>query len=197
MDERLGVLLGSIPNPITGQRYILGLDGLSRSGKTTLTNKLKDALRRRNIEVLVFHLDDYIVERSKRYNTGHDEWFEYYFLQWDIESLRDNLFKKLRDNKTISLAVYDASSDQHVIQNVVIPDTCIIIVEGVFLQRKEWRNYLDFTLYLDCPRETRFSRESMNTQKEIDKFKKRYWKAEDFYLNTEKPKYTADCVIIG
>lgn len=37
----------------------------------------------------------------------------------------------------------------------------------------------------------------MNTQKEIDKFKKRYWKAEDFYLNTEKPKYTADCVIIG
>lgn len=105
MDERLGVLLGSIPNPITGQRHILGLDGLSRSGKTTLTNKLKDALRRRNIEVLVFHLDDYIVERSKRYNTGHNEWFEYYFLQWDIESLHHNLFKKLRDNKTISLAV--------------------------------------------------------------------------------------------
>lgn len=147
--------------------------------------------------MLVFHLDDYIVERGKRYNTGHDEWFEYYFLQWDIESLHHNLFKKLRDNKTISLAVYDASSDQHVIQNTVIPDTCIIIVEGVFLQRKEWRDYLDFTLYLDCPRETRFSRGSVKTRKEIDKFKNRYWKAEDFYLNAEKPKCTADCVIIG
>ena len=50
-------------------------------------------------------------------------------------------------------------------------------------------------VYLDCPRETRFLRESPETQKNLSKFKNRYWKAEDYYLETELPKDRADVVI--
>ena len=51
-------------------------------------------------------------------------------------------------------------------------------------------------VYLDCPRETRFLRESKKTQKNLSKFENRYWKAEDYYLETELPKDRADLVII-
>ncbi|MGQ0438274.1 kinase, partial [Bacillus sp. B-TM1] len=50
-------------------------------------------------------------------------------------------------------------------------------------------------VYLDCPRETRFLRESKETQKKLLKFENRYWKAEDYYLETESPKDRADLII--
>ena len=38
-------------------------------------------------------------------------------------------------------------------------------------------------------------RESKKTQKNLSKFENRYWKAEDYYLETELPKDRADLVI--
>lgn len=57
--------------------FIVAIDGLSGAGKTTLANELKSSMN----HVVMIHIDDHIVEKSKRYNTRHDEWFEYYQLQ--------------------------------------------------------------------------------------------------------------------
>jgi uridine kinase len=65
---------------------------------------------------------------------------------------------------------------------VLIPNDCVVIIEGVFLQRKEWREFFDYIVYLDCPRETRFLREGEIVKGNIEKFRNRYWKAEDYYL---------------
>jgi uridine kinase len=161
-------------------RFILGIDGLSRSGKTTLVKKLKVILQEKRINVCVFHIDDFIVERKKRYHTGNDEWIEYYYLQWDIKWLKENFFMKLRESNQITLPFYDDELDTHTIQNVTLPDTCMIIIEGVFLQRREWRSFFDFVVYLDCPRNTRFLRESKSTQQNIEKFRNRYGKQKTF-----------------
>ena len=47
----------------------------------------------------------------------------------------------------------------------------VIVIEGVFLQRKEWRDFFHYMVYLDCPRETRFLRESEETQKTFQNLK--------------------------
>jgi uridine kinase len=195
LEDNLLVLLNNIPKIEKGNRFILGIDGLSRSGKTTFANKLSQLLQEKNIQVCVFHIDDYIVEREKRYNTKHEEWFEYYNLQWDVEWLKDNLFKKLKGSNQLNLPFYDNVSDTHSTQIIKIPDTCVIIIEGVFLQRREWRGFYDYVVYLDCPRNKRFFRESDSTQNNIEKFRNRYWKAEDYYLKTEAPAKQADLVL--
>ncbi|MFC7441063.1 kinase [Laceyella putida] len=187
MEDNLSVLLTFIPKIEKGNRFVLGIDGLSRSGKTTLANKLSQVLQEKKIQVCVFHMDDYIVEREKRYNTGHEEWFEYYHLQWDVEWLKDHLFKKLKVSNQLNLSIYDDATDTHSTQKIKIPDTCVIIIEGIFLQRREWRGFYDCLVYLDCPRNKRFLRERDSTQKNIEKFRNRYWKAEDYYLKTEAP----------
>ncbi|PRZ13100.1 hypothetical protein CLV36_110150 [Laceyella sediminis] len=107
--------------------------------------------------------------------------------------LKENFFMKLRESNQITLPFYDGELDT--IQNVTLPDTCIIIIEGVFLQRREWRSFFDFVVYLDCPRNTRFLRESNSTQQNDEKFRKIYWKAEDYYLENEDPKKQANFVL--
>ncbi|WP_449619887.1 kinase [Robertmurraya sp. Marseille-Q9965] len=177
------------------QRIVLGIDGLSRSGKTTLTKKVVQHLQEENISVCLFHIDDYIVEKKRRYNTGFEEWIEYYKLQWDVRWLKENLFQKLKKSNELKLLTYDYDSDTQKLEMTEIPDTCVIIIEGVFLQRKDWREFYDIMIYLESSREIRFSRESESTKRNIEKFQSRYWKAEDYYLEVETPLEQADLVI--
>ncbi|AEW56060.1 kinase [Bacillus sp. Gnz1/3] len=176
-------------------RFILGIDGLSRSGKTTFVAKLKENMKQESIPFQIFHIDDHIVERNKRYHTGYEEWYEYYYLQWDIAYLQKKFFQKLQTETKLKLPFYNNETDSSEMKKVQIPIVGVIVIEGVFLQRKEWRDFFHYMVYLDCPRETRFLRESKKTQKNLSKFENRYWKAEDYYLETELPKDRADLVI--
>ncbi|MCM3666191.1 kinase [Mesobacillus subterraneus] len=177
------------------QRFILGIDGLSRSGKTSFVKRVASNLKDLGIPFHVIHIDDHIVERAKRYNTGQEEWCEYYYFQWDVEWLKVHLFGKLLSADQIELPFYDDELDEQTSRVLHLTGKKVLIVEGVFLMREEWKNYFDFTVFLDCPRDVRFSRESAKTQSNIEKFKKRYWKAEDFYLETVKPAENTDLVI--
>ncbi|MDM5239662.1 kinase [Bacillus cereus] len=176
-------------------RFILGIDGLSRSGKTTFVTNLKENMKQEGILFHIFHIDDHIVERNKRYHTGFEEWYEYYYLQWDIKWLRQKFFQTLQSETNLKLPFYRDDTDTCEMKKVQIPIVGVIVIEGVFLQRKEWRDFFHYMVYLDCPRETRFLRESEETQKNLSKFKNRYWKAEDYYLESETPEKRADLVI--
>ncbi|KMP95758.1 MULTISPECIES: kinase [Bacillus cereus group] len=176
-------------------RFILGIDGLSRSGKTTFVTNLKENMKQESIPFHIFHIDDHIVERNKRYHTGYEEWYEYYYLQWDIESLRQKFFQKLQTETKLNLPFYNNVIDSCEMKKVQIPIVGVIVIEGVFLQRKEWRDFFHYMVYLDCPRETRFLRESEETQKNLSKFENRYWKAEDYYLESETPQKRANLLI--
>ncbi|WP_163527984.1 kinase [Halobacillus ihumii] len=178
-----------------GKRLVVGIDGLSRSGKTTFSKKLVENLRKKAIPVYVLHLDDHIEGRKKRYDTGYDPWYEYYHLQWDIEWLKVNLFEKLKWTDQISLPFYEQEDDTHAVAIINLPLSGVILIEGVFLQRKEWRDFFDYVVYLDCPKEIRFSRETESAQLDLEKFINRYWKAEDYYLKRESPTKQANLVI--
>lgn len=159
MPGDIDTLVTSILNRRAGDRFVVGIDGLSRAGKTTAVDKIQQRLIENNKSVCVFHIDDHIVERKKRNGTGFAQWHEYYKLQWDVGYLRRKLFEKLRDAPEISLPFYDSERDETANKTVIVPDNCIVVVEGVFLQRPEWREFFDFVVYLDCPRATRFERE--------------------------------------
>ncbi|MEK4485696.1 kinase [Psychrobacillus sp. FSL H8-0484] len=191
------ILLKRIQEIETGNRFILGVDGLSRSGKTILGNKLSAHLKEMNIPFHIFHIDDHIVERKKRYDTGFEQWYEYYNLQWDIDWLSQNFFDKIKKSSPIRIPFYDKESDTQSIRNIQLPNACVIIIEGVFLQRKEWRNFFDYIVFLDCPRDDRFLRESKEAQRGMEKLNQRYWKAEEYYLETEIPIQKANLVLNG
>ncbi|MGR3764226.1 kinase [Rossellomorea sp. NS-SX7] len=175
---------------------VIGVDGLSRSGKTTYVKDAGDLLKENHIDYVCLHMDDFIERRKKRYHTGLDEWKEYYYLQWNVENLRNDMFSKLKSSTRLTLQYYDDESDVHTTKELKLPSSGVILIEGVFLQRKEWKGYFDYLIYLDCGREARFRRENESTQAQLEKFKKRYWKAEDYYLQNIQPLENADYVIM-
>ncbi|MBD1372026.1 hypothetical protein IC620_06585 [Hazenella sp. IB182357] len=194
MNKILLTAMKQIPLLKPNQRFIFGVDGLSRAGKTTFVKRFIPFLESHALRVCAIHMDDHIVSYHQRYHTGHPEWVEYYRMQWHVDGLSSQLFQPLRAEDTLVLPFYDKESDLHHTQTIHLPQTGVVIVEGIFLQRPEWRSYFDFVLYLDCAREKRFSRENKTEQKNRTKFENRYWKAEDYYIDSVNPTKTADLV---
>ncbi len=180
------------------KRLLIGIDGLSRSGKTTLVGYLKRNLVL-NRDIVILHIDDFIVESNKRYNTDYEQWYEYYELQWEVDKLREQLFEKVLTKNTyvLSLPFYDTIDDKRTFKEIDLKENSIVFLEGIFLQRKEWRQFFDYIVYLDCSREERFRREGKTIKANLSKFEDRYWKAEDYYLDIINPKVQADIVING
>ena len=182
--------------------YIVAIDGLSGAGKTTIVKSLEREISNRNCKAVTIHIDDYIVERDKRYNTGFEEWYEYYYLQWNIESLTRHLFEGLLHNHhDLQLPFYDHSTDSLRMRALSIPASSIVLIEGIFLQRREWRGFYDYVIYLNCPREVRYERVLKrdsyigDIQQRLNKYNKRYWPGEKHYLEVENPIEQADVVI--
>lgn len=176
-------------------RAILGIDGFSRTGKTKLSKELEAHLMKQGLTVYVFHIDDFIVEKKRRYGTGLEEWQEYYFLQWEAEHLAEFFLGKLKTAEQLDLWVYDADRDSRSLQTFTLPGEGVILIEGVFLQRKEWRHFFDCVAYLECPADQRFLRESETMRGNSALLKRRYWKAEAYYEEMLRPAEQADWVL--
>ncbi|WP_339173796.1 kinase [Solibacillus sp. FSL R5-0691] len=170
--------------------YLIALDGLSGAGKTTLVKQLKGILN----NVVIIHIDDHIVEKSKRYGTGQEQWFEYYQLQWDTEYLKEQLFQKIQQNvQSLTLSFYQKEEDTHINKTINFSSNSIVIIEGIFLLRDEWRSFYDYIVYLDCPKEIRYERVLLRDTyigdlvARLKKYKERYWVAEEYYLKKQQP----------
>lgn len=184
-------------NHLKSRPFIVAIDGLGGSGKTTLTNHLQKWLH----DVVVIHMDDHIVCKEQRYNTGHEEWYEYYQLQWDTKYVQANVFEKLHANEqTLYLPFYDKEKDRVTYRSVPILENSIVLMEGVFLLREEWKAYYDFTIYLDCPKAIRSARVLQrdtyigDVNARLQKYETRYWQAEEHYVAAQNPREQASFI---
>ena len=53
---------------------IIGIDGLGGSGKSTISEVIKNTLINDDINTVLLHIDDFIHPRNVRYNENYEEW---------------------------------------------------------------------------------------------------------------------------
>ncbi|GLI84139.1 hypothetical protein ANABIO32_18390 [Rossellomorea marisflavi] len=126
------------------------------------------------------------------------QWQEYYELQWDVVGLKHTLFDLLTSPSLLfHVPFYDKHSDRIIQKQLDVEEDAVVLVEGVFLQRPEWIEYFDAVIFVDCPFHTRKGRVTsrdgyLGDEAEILKeYETRYWPAEDYYLDTIRPKEQA------
>ncbi len=179
------------------------VDGLGGAGKSTISEKLYSALQSDGYNVTLLHIDHFIHPRAIRYNDRYAPWECYYYLQWRYEYLLNEVLLPLKSGSSVNknIELYDLEQDSYILESLNIPMGSIVIVEGIFLQRKELDGVFDLKAYVDVPEEIRLERvlkrDGYIGDREAirEKYESRYFPAEHFYITEYAPADKADIVI--
>jgi uridine kinase len=170
---------------------IVGIDGASASGKSTIADKLKELDNR----VIIVHMDDFYrpSEEQKAVNS------EVIGANFDWERGRKQVLTPLTHNKFGRYQRYDWDTDEMAEWHDV-PTGGIVIIEGCFSIRNELLPLYDVRIWIDSPKQISLERV---VQRERDGSGNRYlWEnvyrpAEEKYIEVQRPRDHADIVIDG
>lgn len=142
---------------------IIGIAGGTGSGKSTFTNKLKEAFKD---DVAVLYHDNYYLaqdelpfEERKKVNYDHPEAFETELL---LEQLR-----QLKEGKSVECPVYDYSRHNRSGEFLTVEPKKVILLEGILvLADPKLRELLDMKIFVDAEADERILRRVIRDVKE-------------------------------
>jgi uridine kinase len=181
--ERLARLPGRSPT-------LVCLEGLGGAGKSTLSAAVVAASLG---DIVVVHGDDfYGPEQADWRSWSPEEGYERYF---DHERLEHQLLRTLKSATPARFQTYNWTTNALDGWTTVAPQG-IVLVEGVYLLRSRLRDYWDFAIYVDTPRDLRQDRLFARGEND-DGWISSWAAAEDYYERLECPAAAADLVVKG
>lgn len=166
------------------------IEGLGGAGKSTLAEAVFRALPGK---AFVVHGDDFYGPEERDWRTWSPrEGYERYF---DHRRLEHQLLRPLNAGSAARFQRYDWTSNT-LDGWIDVAPSGLVLVEGVYLLRRELRPYWDLAIYVDAPRDLRQDR--LHARGENDEgWISRWSAAEDYYERVEQPALAADLVVSG
>lgn len=115
-------------------RLVIGIEGYSASGKTTIA----DCLAKENSQVVVIHLDDLLKsseERATMMKSGEDR-SRVFELKWYRYDLLDTIVEKFRQSLPFSIEIYDYDLKK-MVKRIYDLSRPVLVIEGIFLFHSE------------------------------------------------------------
>jgi len=135
--------------------FILGIAGGSCSGKTTLTQYVKEAFGEK---ANVLAQDNFYIDQSHRFdrdggsvNFDHPSSIDF--------SLMGECIKGLKAGKDVAIPVYDFATHTRAKETHNVESRSLIIIDGtLILSQDVVSNLLDASFFMDTPEDIRFQR---------------------------------------
>ena len=161
--DRRGTDKSKGDNDMSSKTMVIGIAGGTGSGKTTVTQKIKEYFGE---EVSVIYHDNYYkqhdeltYEERTKLNYDHPDTF-------DTAMMAEHL-RRLRAGEAILCPVYDYSIYNRTDRTVEIRPTKVIIVEGILIfHDPALREQMDIKIYVDTDADTRILRRILRDVKE-------------------------------
>lgn len=136
------------------ERTLVGVDGVDGSGKTIFADALAEFLRADGRTVERVSLDNFHQSRGIRHRRGRASPDGFWLDSYDYALFREFVIAPLSVGGTgwFRSAGHHLKSDQPVRPPArFAPPGCIVVVEGMFLNRDELHSTWDFSVFLDVP----------------------------------------------
>lgn len=182
---------------------LVGIDGKDASGKTTFADNLAAILKNKTgREVIRISLDNFFQPRAIR-SRQQNQARGCYEDTFNIEGIRKQLLEPLRSTNTYTTKIFDYKTDSPVeIDSNTASNDAIVIVDGVFLQRPEFREYWDYVVLLEVSDEIAIERGIVRDTERIgdvetarQKYINRYIASQKIYYDECQPQQKASVII--
>lgn len=188
------------------QNLVVGISGIDGSGKSTLANLIAEELSRRSVPTAQVNLDDLLRPKSIRHKS-EDQVKGYFEDNFDYNSLVTYVLEPARKMKCFKTQYpsLDLDTDQVTSRCLEFNGPGVLIVEGVFLFRKELRDKFHFKIWIEISFEAAMTR-ILNRSRDrrygdVDAIRSRYeirfFPTQRFHLERDHPSDAADHIFMS
>lgn len=178
---------------------LVGVDGVDGVGKTVFADRLAAALESRGRGVVRVCLDDFLHPAAVRHAKGADSPEGYYADSVDVAAFRAAVVTPARSGHPIRTAVFDHHADSAVdVEPTPVPADGVVLVDGIFLHRRELAAVWDVSVFLDAPFEVTVPRMAARDGSPADPdhpAQRRYVDGQRLYLEECRPRHLATVVV--
>jgi uridine kinase len=188
------------PHPVR-----VAIDGPDAAGKTILADELAPLLERSGRPVVRASVDGFHRPRAERYARGPESAEGYYFDSFDYPALRAALLDPLGadGDRRYRRRVFDFRTDEPAAAPTeTAADNAILILDGVFLLRRELIDLWDFSVFVAVPFAETQRRAVTRDQVLLGdeeavrhRYAVRYVPGQQLYYGQAHPQQKADAVI--
>ena len=180
-------LIENIQNTLKEKGHcVVAIDGRCAAGKSTLASELAE-----EFDGQVIHMDDFFLRPEQRTK----ERFETPGENVDHERMMEEVFPYINKEENFSYYPFDCSIMEIASEPIEVKETKLIIVEGSYSLRKEFRPYYDITVFLTISPSEQIERIANRNPDKLDRFINEWIPLEEKYFEAYEVEKAADYII--
>ncbi len=181
---------------------LVAVSGIDGCGKGFVSAQLAEALRARGLNVAVLNIDGWLNLPSVRFDPARPA-ENFYRNALRFEEMFDQLVLPLRARRSIRLEADFAEETATAYRRHLYEynNVDVILLEGIYLLRRDLRARYDFSLWIECTFDTALERaiareqEGLPPAETIRAYRTIYFPAQQLHFALDEPWAAADVVL--
>src|ERR1043165_2319180 len=180
---------------------LVGISGIDDCGKGYLAAQLRAHLALHGVIPTILNVDGWLNLPQKRFDRDAPA-LNFYENALRLDQFFSRLVLPLRERRSLRLVadfVEETASDyrRHTYD---YSDVAVLLVEGIFLFKPQYREYFDLTIWVDCSFPTALARaieraqEGLSPANTIAAYETIYFPAQRIHLAQDQPREHADLI---
>ena len=180
---------------------LVGVSGIDGCGKGYVARQLEARLALHGVTPAILNVDGWLNLPEKRFNQS-DPADNFYENAIRFDQFFAQLVIPLRDRRSVHLVAdfTEETASQFRKHTYDFKDVSVVLVEGIFLFKREYRTHFDLAIWIDCSFPTALARaidraqEGLSAAKTIRTYETIYFPAQRIHLTNDRPREHADLI---
>jgi len=201
IDELIQRILACRAGIPESRSLLVGLSGIDGSGKGYVAGQIEAHLGQYGVPAAILNVDGWLNLPGKRFSSSAPA--EHFYEQAiRFEEFFSQLVIPLRDRRCVHLVAdfAEETASQFRKHTYDFKDVGVVVVEGIFLFKPQYRQFFDLAIWTECSFHTALARaidraqEGLSRAKTIAVYETVYFPAQQIHLAQDKPRENADLI---
>ena len=197
--ERVLELRAATPR---GRALLVALSGIDGAGKGFVAERLRERLVATGLATALVGVDGWLRlphERFDAYRPGE----HFYRRALRLEEMLERLVLPLRDRRSVDVVADFAEETAMAYRRHrhAFEDVDVVLVEGIQLLKRAYREHYDLAVWIDCSFETALERalarrqEGLSAEETVHAYRTIYFPAQRLHFELDDPRGSADVLL--
>lgn len=186
------------------ESMLVAVSGIDGSGKGYITSQIVAGLRYRGVNGVGINIDGWLNLPHKRFSQDRPaEHFYHHAIRF--EEMFEQLVLPLRRNRSVYVEMDFAEETATEYRKHIYDfrNVDVIVLEGIYLLKKDFRQHYDWTLWVECSFETALERALKRGQEHLPPEETKrayhtiYFPAQEVHFHMDAPKSVADFILVN